>query len=136
MGTDSNYAYKESTLNNPHSLTLHFLNTNKNQIILAIGMEIFNEIQQNRRYWGNLRQISVINIAFLQSDYIKGLVSCMYAFLSFTIMKFINIFSNVSQLHIEKHSFPDICLLIFLAKCFTKLGKNIMQSINKSYTMP
>ena len=37
-------------------------------------MEIFaNEIQQNVNYWGNLRQISVINIICLQSDYIKGL---------------------------------------------------------------
>ena len=37
-------------------------------------MEIFaNEIQQNVKYWGNLRQISIINIVCLQSDYIKVL---------------------------------------------------------------
>ena len=32
-------------------------------------MEIFvNEIQQNLRYWRNLRQISVINMDSLQQD--------------------------------------------------------------------
>ena len=136
MRIDSSYTYKESTLYNPDSLTLNFLNTNKNQIILALWMEIFNEIQQNVRYWENLRQISVINVVFFQSDYIKGLVSCIYVFLSFTIMQFIKVFSNVSQLHIEKHPFPDIYLLIFLTKCFTKLGKNTMLSKNKNYTLP
>ena len=84
-------------------------------------MEIFvHEIQQNIRYWGNVQQICVINIVFLQSDYIKGLVSCMYPSLSFTIMQFIKVFSNVSQLHIEKHPFPDIYLLIFFNKMFYK----------------
>ena len=93
------------TLNNPHSLTLNFFISNKNQIILVLLMEVFaNEIQQDIRYWGNLQQIFVLNIVCLQSDYIKGLVSCMYAFLSFTIMKFIKVFCNVSQLHTEKQA--------------------------------
>ena len=125
------------TLNTPDSLNLNFFNTNKNQIILTLWMEIFaNEIQQNVKYWGNLRQISVINIVCLQSDYIKGLISCMYAFLSFTIIQFIKGFSNVPQLHLEKQASISWHLFLnFFTKCFTKLGKNTMQNKNENYTM-
>ena len=54
-------------------------------------------------------------------NHIKGLPSCVYAFLYFTIKKFIKVFSNVSQLHIHKHPFPDIYLLILFSKMFYKI---------------
>ena len=114
------------TSNNPHSLTLIFFNTNKNQIILALWMEISaNEIQQKVRYWGSLRKISVTNTVCLQSDYIKGLVCCMYAFLSFTIMRCIRVFSKVTQLHIGKQAsiYYHLSLNFFNRICFTKFGK-------------